>query len=293
MQNETELLNIIKETYPQNPRKEFVVETENKLRKEARRIKRKGTVRKVFAISSGVLLFTFAFSWLFLFSGGGVNKDELSNGEVSFAPAAVQKKNPQVFIYQTHNREGYYVENSNSITHETENIRLVGQQLKKALMERNIQVIHDETDFTGILEKQQLPFKESYTIARETVQEALKKHSSIEMVFDIHRDSGNISTVIINGESVAKIGLVVSKSIEHYEENKEFAVRLREKLETLYPGITRGVLEKGEVPKNSYNQDLHNQSVSILIGGTKNTMDEAFRAAEALAEAIKEIIEES
>lgn len=116
----------------------------------------------------------------------------------------------------------------------------------------------------------------------------------IEMVLDIHRDSQErkFTTVNIDGKDYAKIGLVVSKSSGHYEENREFANNLHQKLEKLYPGISRGVIVKGENPRNTYNQEIYNQSVLLNIGGIENTMEEAFRATDALAEAIKEIVKE-
>jgi len=60
-----------------------------------------------------------------------------------------------------------------------------------------------------------------------------------------------------------------------------------------YPCLSRGVFEQGLQPKNTYNQDLHNNSVLLNIGGVENTFEEAYRTTGALAEAIKEILEEN
>ena len=295
MQNDKELFNMIKKAYPQNPSKEFIAKTENKLRRKARSMKSRRTVGKASAIYSGVLLFTLAFSWLFLFSGKEVITNILSNhGEESLSSAA-DKNNPLVFIYQSHNQEAYNVKSSNEAYHETDNVTMVGKQLSKALEGKNIFAIHDDTDIFAVLEERNLTFNDSYNVSREKLQETLKKHTSIEMVLDIHRDSQErkFTTVNINGKDYAKIGLVVSKSSGHYEENREFANNLHQKLEKLYPGISRGVIVKGENPRNTYNQEIQKQSVLLDIGGIENTMEEAFRATDALAEAIKEIVQES
>ena len=295
MQNDKELFNMIKKAYPQNPSKEFIAKTENKLRRKARSMKSRRTVGKASAIYSGVLLFTLAFSWLFLFSGKEVIKNILSNhGEESLSSAA-DKNIPLVFIYQSHNQEAYNVKSSNEAYHETDNVTMVGKQLSKALEGKNIFAIHDDTDIFAVLEERNLTFNDSYNVSREKLQEILKKHTSIEMVLDIHRDSQErkFTTVNINGKDYAKIGLVVSKSSGHYEENREFANNLHQKLEKLYPGISRGVIVKGENPRNTYNQEIQKQSVLLDIGGIENTMEEAFRATDALAEAIKEIVQES
>ena len=296
MQNDKELFNMIKKAYPQNPSKEFIAKTENKLRRKARSMKSRRTVGKASAIYSGVLLFTLAFSWLFLFSGKEVITNILSNhGEESLSSAAADKNNPLVFIYQSHNQEAYNVKSSNEAYHETDNVTMVGKQLSKALEGKNIFAIHDDTDIFAVLEERNLTFNDSYNVSREKLQEILKKHTSIEMVLDIHRDSQErkFTTVNINGKDYAKIGLVVSKSSGHYEENREFANNLHQKLEKLYPGISRGVIVKGENPRNTYNQEIQKQSVLLDIGGIENTMEEAFRATDALAEAIKEIVQES
>lgn len=295
MQNDKELFNIIKKAYPQNPSKEFIAKTENKLRRKARSMKSRRTVGKASAIYSGVLLFTLAFSWLFLFSGKEVITNILSNhGEESLSSAVADKNNPLVFIYQSHNQEAYNVKSSNEAYHETDNVTKVGKQLSKALEGKNIFAIHDDTDIFAVLEERNLTFNDSYNVSREKLQETLKKHTSIEMVLDIHRDSQErkFTTVNINGKDYAKIGLVVSKSSGHYEENREFANNLHQKLEKLYPGISRGVIVKGENPRNTYNQEIQKQSVLLDIGGIENTLEEAFRATDALAEAIKEIVKE-
>lgn len=295
MQNDKELFNMIKKAYPQNPSKEFIAKTENKLRRKARSMKSRRTVGKASAIYSGVLLFTLAFSWLFLFSGKEVITNILSNhGEESLSSAAADKNNPLVFIYQSHNQEAYNVKSSNEAYHETDNVTMVGKQLSKALEGKNIFAIHDDTDIFAVLEERNLTINDSYNVSREKLQETLKKHTSIEMVLDIHRDSQErkFTTVNINGKDYAKIGLVVSKSSGHYEENRDFANNLHQKLEKLYPGISRGVIVKGENPRNTYNQEIQKQSVLLDIGGIENTMEEAFRATDALAEAIKEIVQE-
>lgn len=49
---------------------------------------------------------------------------------------------------------------------------------------------------------------------------------------------------------------------------------------------------KGENHRNTYNQDLHDHSLSLNIGGHENTFEEAYRTADALAEVIEEIMNE-
>src|SRR5690606_30444746 len=122
----------------------------------------------------GVLLFTLAFSWLFLFSGKEVITNVISNhGDESLSSTAADKNNPLVFIYQSHNKEAYNVKNSNEAYHETDNVTMVGKHLSKALEGKNIFAIHDDTDVFGILAERNLTFNDSYTVSREKLHETL------------------------------------------------------------------------------------------------------------------------
>lgn len=299
MQNENELMHIIKEIYPQNPSKGFIESTENILRQKARSMNKKRGIKRLSVVSSSVLLFTLALSWLFLFSGQEVIKNVLTNlGEESVSSVTVDEKDPLVLIYHSHNRESYIPElnvtdNSKAFS-ETKNVTLVGKELSKTLNENDINSIHDDTDIHGILKEQNLSYANSYTVSRVKIQEILNQHKSIEMVLDIHRDSLKRAdtTISIDGLNYARILFEVSKTSDNYEANRAMAIRLHEKLEDLYPGLSRGVVEKGVNPRNTYNQDLHTNSLLLDIGGVENTFEESYRTTAVLAEAIKEIMQE-
>lgn len=300
MQNEKDLFDIIKETYPQSPSKDFVVSTENKLRQKAQSMNRKWMIKRISAISSGVLLFAFAFSWLFLFSGKEVIIDVLNNlGTESLSSATddAKENDPLVFIYHSHNIESFIpelnVKDPNEAISNTKNITLVGKELSRALEENNINTIHDDTDITGILKERNLSFFDSYIVSRETLQATLKDHKNIQMIFDIHRDSQKraATTITIDGKDFARIGFVVSKASDNYEENKKFALLLHKELEELYPGLSKDVIEKGVNPRNTYNQDLHNHSILLEIGGVENTLEETYRTMDVFAETIKEVMD--
>ncbi|MDN4492557.1 stage II sporulation protein P [Ureibacillus aquaedulcis] len=299
MQNEKELMKMIKESHPQHPGKDFIQSTENMLRQKARSMTKTTRVKKYSLASSLILFFAFTFSWLFFFNGSEAVIN-LSNtiGRDSLSSTALNDKEPIVFIYQTHNVESFIPElegnNVNKVYSEDINVTSVGKELETALEEREISAIHDDTNISEILVDRNLTFADSYTVSREIIQRALNEHQSIMMLLDIHRDASkkSESTITIDGMDFAKIGLVVSKTTENYEANKAFASRIHEKLEQLYPGLSQGVFEKGVNPKNTYNQDLQENSVLLNIGGVENTFEETYRTADALAEVIKEIIEE-
>ncbi|MEO4054402.1 stage II sporulation protein P [Solibacillus sp. CAU 1738] len=298
MQNEKDLFNLIKEIYPQNPSKDFIVSTENKLRQHARSMNRKSKVKKVFAISSGILLFAFTFSWLFLFSGKDVMTAVINGfGEESMS-ATIEKNDPLVFIYHSHNMESFIPEINGKapnyqVISETKNVTLIGKELSRALKDNNINSIHDGTNIAEVLKERNLSFADSYIVSREQLQNGLDANKSIKMVFDIHRDSQNrkATTININGQDYARIVFVVSTISDNYKKNRDFAMLLHEKLEELYPGLSRGVVEKEGKPRNTYNQDVLDNSSLLEIGGVENTLEETYRTTEVLAKVIKEVID--
>jgi len=245
MQNDQELLNMIKEAYPQAPRKEFIEATEMKLRQKARGMKKKSQMKKLSAVSSGLILFTFTFSWLFFFSGNEVLTNVASNLGAEALSATGSDKEPIVYIYQTHTIESYVDEinpaDISKVFSDTKNVALVGKELSKELDKLDISTLHEETIFIQMTRDRKLSFKDAYKVSREVLQQTLNDHKSIKMMLDIHRDSfkREESTININGVDYAKIGLVVSKTTENYEENKEFALEIHEKLEKISMLIER------------------------------------------------------
>ncbi|MEW9033203.1 MAG: stage II sporulation protein P, partial [Planifilum fimeticola] len=94
----------------------------------------------------------------------------------------------------------------------------------------------------------------------------------------------------INGKPYATIAFVVGTANDNWEENEKFARQVHNKLEELYPGLSKGVFRKSRAQGNGeYNQSLSPRSILVEIGGVDNTFEEAYRTAEALARAIAEI----
>ncbi|GAE27591.1 stage II sporulation protein P [Halalkalibacter wakoensis JCM 9140] len=174
------------------------------------------------------------------------------------------------------------------------NITKVGKHLSEQLEGYNIKNMHDTTDVMEILEKQKLEFQQAYEISGENIQQALGTHNSLRMFFDIHRDTKPriVTTTTINNQEVAKLLFTVSTNHDNYAENLRFAMLLHERLEEKFPGVSRGVEERDSYFDSTYNQDLFGQSVLIEVGGIENSMEEANRTVEFLAEAIHDILSE-
>lgn len=306
MQNEKDLFDMLKEMYPQHPRKEFVSATENTLRQRARSMRKKRILTKFSVISSSVLVCAFIFSWLIFFNGNGKVSEVIHSFGGASSSYAMDEKEPVVYIYHSHNIESFIPELPAQEAYseqvyrgqaysDTKNVTLVGKELSRALKEIQVPSIHDETDIAGILKQKGLHFPDSYKVSRENLQKVLAENDSIRMVFDIHRDSNKRlgSTIEIKGKEYARIQFIVSKTSKNYEVNKKFAMQLHEQLEELYPGLSRGVVEKGIDPPNTYNQDLHDNSLLLNIGGIENTLEETYRSTDILAQVLKDILEKS
>jgi stage II sporulation protein P len=299
MQTDKDLFDLIKEAYPLNPREEFVLDTSNKLKQNARKLNRNRRIKQFSFASTSIAICAIVISW-FCFYGG---KDVITNNyntlqeRNSASSPSVNIQNPKVYIYQTHNLESFFAESKTNdpseAFHETKNITLVGERLSQSLKKRGINSIQDQTNINQILKEKSLPFSDSYKVSREPLEEALANNKTIQMVFDLHRDSRKRSetTINLNGKDYPRIVFIVSRSSVNYEENFKFAELLHNKIEDKYPHLSRGVFVKDNPPKqNTYNQDLFGNSVLLEIGGPENTLDEEYRTVDVFSEIIKEIL---
>jgi len=298
MQTDKDLFDLMKETYPMNPRPDFVSDTELHLRKAVRKINRKRTYKLISIASSGFLVCVIAVLWIFSSSGKEVIDNKLSSFlENNNSSSAVNKQEPLIYIYHSHNQESFFsetkVKDPIDAIHQSKNITLVGERLSQALNKKNINNVHENSDIMGIQKKRGLSFAQSYSVSREFLSRNLKDNPSIKMVFDIHRDSRkrNETTIKIDGKDYARIKFILSGLNNNNEENIKFATQLHNKLQEKYPGLSIGVLVKNNAEtKNTYNQDLLNESVLMEIGGVENTLDEEYRTVDAFAEVIEEIL---
>jgi stage II sporulation protein P len=303
MQTDKEFFDLMKETYPLHPREEFVSATSNNLRQTARKLNRNRRMKQFSIASTSIAFCAIAISWFFFYGGKDViSSNHLTLQERNSATTTVNKQDPLVYIYQSHDSESFFSELNTKVPadqafHDTNNITLVGERLSQSLKKADIPSIHDETPVMQILKEKYLPFSESYKVSREPLKDAIEKNKSIKMVFDLHRDSQkrSVTTTEIDGIEYAKIAFIVSGSSSNYEENVKFATLLHNKIQKEYPtSLSRGVLVKNKPTNQStYNQDLLDHSVLIEIGGVENTLEEEYRTADILAEMIKEILSEN
>lgn len=210
---------------------------------------------------------------------------------------------PEILILHTHATESfldtsrnYYTDKDLSRTNENSaNMIALGSIVAERLKNAGFGVIHDQTlhDYPS--------YNESYSRAAKTINSYLKKYPSIKIVIDMHRDalsSGDTDkvklTTEIAGKKAAQIMLVMGSqsggvtNFPNWKENLKLAVRLQEKLETMYPSLARSI---SLMPKN-YNESLTLGSMLIEMGTDANSLEEVKYSAELLSNSLIALLKE-
>lgn len=308
MRIEDEIFELIRNSPELKPREHFIQQTKMKLMKEAKEYNQRQKLFKTSFYCSSIAATLAIVIWISFFGGITYISDSVSQVMASFQKntthqvsenhvnTPISSKNPNVFIYHTHNTESFttLASDKKSFSDSKENITLVGKKLNESLRDKEIYSLHNKIDIQKILKNEGLKFEDSYKVSREILKGVLEKNKDIKLVLDIHRDSSKReeSTIKINGKSVSRISFVVSAISSKYEENRKIADLFHHKLQEKYPGLSRGVLVGGKATKNNYNQDLFNNSLLIEIGGPENTLEEEYRSVEILSEVIVDVLDE-
>lgn len=218
--------------------------------------------------------------------------DVLSNYIEDPNPLGIE--NPRVYIYNTHQLEGYSA--ANYIDYNiTPNVQMASYLLKDRLNNSNIPTIVESGNINDFLSLNGWDYSSSYKASRYYLEDALKKYNDLDLILDIHRDSilKTASTVEIEGKKYAKILFVVGKEYDNYLDNLDLANSLNNLIRKYYPTLSRGIVEKGGRGVNGvYNQDLSNKIVLIECGGVENTIDEVINTVDVLSKVIKEYLGE-
>ena len=196
---------------------------------------------------------------------------------------------PSVLILHTHTTESYtrqgedYRETSSWRTlDEGYNMVSIGDLVAEILRENGIGVVQEKTfhDYPS--------YSGSYIRSRQSLRNALKEHTGIRLVLDLHRDAAGeganqMRTLAeVNGEPSAQLMVVIGTNHENYEENLSLGLKLHVLLEQRFPGIMRPL----QLRAQRFNQDLSPGALLIEVGAAGNSHQEARIAAAELAKAI-------
>lgn len=205
------------------------------------------------------------------------------------ADKKVDNSKPQVIIYHTHSSESYqpYTESNFHREEEKGTVREVGNVLAEELNRQGIAVVHDKTVHD------RPSYNESYTRSLETVTSLMKKYPTAEIIIDLHRDAaaytGNVGeTIEIKGETAAKYKLVVGQNNDNYSQLMDFANKVNNTAEKLYPGFSGRIIEK----EYRYNEYIADNYLLLEVGNNQNDIKEVCNTGKYFAHVIAKILEE-
>lgn len=214
--------------------------------------------------------------------------------EVLETPVFKEETKPIVYLYNTHQTENYQYNKLTSYNIDY-SIMFASYILESYLREYKIESVVETTSMSKVLNENGLKYKDSYKASRILLEQSIINYPSLKYFIDLHRDSSiyEKTTCELNGQKYAKILFVIGLEHDNYEQNKTFAEKLNEKLKTIDPCLSRGIIEKsGEGVDGIYNQDFNGNTLLLEIGGQYNAIDEANNTLKVLASILYEYIME-
>ncbi|MGN0178199.1 MAG: stage II sporulation protein P [Monoglobaceae bacterium] len=212
----------------------------------------------------------------------------------------MSRQGPKILITHTHATEAYdpsgaeYYDTaaSDRSINTDENVVAAGEAMAEIFSQRGIEVVHDtvlhdEPSFNG-----------SYAHSLATVQEYIKKYPSIQIVFDVHRDSivyddkTKAKTVTeINGKPAAQLMFVVGTDEKglynpDWRENMTAALHFQKTISERYPTLMRHI----NLRRERFNGHTTHASMIIETGTSGNSLDEAIYSISLAAECIADYL---
>ena len=192
---------------------------------------------------------------------------------------------PQILIYHTHSKETF----ADSVQGDPEqSIVGVGSFLTKLLEEEyGYSVLHHTAEYDTVRD-------EAYAKSLPAIEKLLQENPSIQVVIDLHRDSGNPAremTVDIDGRKTARFmffngisrsrrtGDIAYLAYPNLKENLAFSFQMQAAAGEYYPGLTRKIYIK----QYRYNMHLRGKTLLIELGDENNTLEEAKNACYPIA----------
>ena len=200
------------------------------------------------------------------------------------------KKEPIVYIYNSHQTEGYNYELLDHTVKPT--VLFASFILKDYLNDLEIDSIVETSSIKDYLSKNSMEYKYSYQASRYYLDEMNKKYNSIIYYIDIHRDSSTYNKTIFESDGIkyARVLFVVGTRHDNYEKNLEFVKDLNNRLDSSYKGISRGIYIRKDAV---FNQDVSEHSILLELGGVDNTLEEINNTLKIISNILKEYIEDN
>jgi len=226
------------------------------------------------------------------------NKGEIDNviqneNLIAKDPVITYNK-PLVYIYNTHQSEEYS-SNNLSIYNIKPTVLLASYMLEEKLEKYGINTIVEDANISELLRVNNWNYASSYLVTKMLMTQAKNDNSTLKYFVDLHRDSVSYdkTTTVINGKSYAKVLFLLGLENPNYKESRKVISRLNEIINNKYPGISKGIYEKGGIGVNGvYNQDFSSRCILIEVGGVDNNIEEVSNTINAIADMLNTYIKE-
>lgn len=206
-----------------------------------------------------------------------------------------KEEKPQILIYHTHGGTEQFLNGKG----EKDSVIGAGDRLTEVLEEQyGYEVLHDKTKYDCLNGKTDR--NRAYNNALKGVQSILKKHPSIQVIIDLHRDGVNNDSrrvTQINGENVAQFmifnglsrnrkGNIAYLYNPYLKDNLAFGLQVKIEAMERYPDLTI----KNYLKAYRYNMHLRERFLLIELGNENTTPDEAKNAMPYLAEVVDAVL---
>lgn len=204
------------------------------------------------------------------------------------------EQKPIIYLYNSHPTEEYA---SSTIGEFYLNPTVImNNYILEDIFEKNgLKSYVEEESVRNILEENNWNYASSYRASRILLEKRKQEYPSLKYFIDIHRDSlgKDRTTIQIGDRSYAKILFIVGLENENFQENLDFTERINEKLNTLYPGLSKGIYKKeGPGVNGVYNQDFSPRTILVEMGGNENTTIEVLNSSLAFSKCFMEVYHE-
>ncbi|MBQ3573572.1 MAG: stage II sporulation protein P, partial [Clostridia bacterium] len=207
---------------------------------------------------------------------------------------------PKILITHTHATESYAPDGakvyditaSDRSNDKTKNVVAVGRRMMEIFEDYGIETLHDET-------LHDVPsFNGSYAHSLDSITKYMEKYPSIQIVFDLHRDSivyndkTKARTVTeIEGEDAAQLMFVVGtdeNGLHHpnWRENIRSAIWFQKTVADKYPKLMRHI----NLRRERFNGHTCPAAMIIEVGTSGNSLEEALYGIELAAKSIAELL---
>lgn len=217
--------------------------------------------------------------------------DELLNKDMTMKQG---NDAPQILIYHTHSQEAY----ADSRPGKVEDTVIGAGEYLAGILEEDYgyNVIHDTTTYDTL--DAEKGHKAAYTEALKGLTKILEDNPTIEVMIDLHRNSGEAKTTMLGGKETAQImlfnglcrdqnGPMVALDNPYLQDNLALSFQLQIKSREIYPGL----FIKNYLKSYRYNMHLRPKSMLVELGTYKNTVESAMNAMVPFAKILDDVLQ--